>query len=113
VSATSGAAAHVGNTVTWNGALAPSASATITISAQVSAPPGAIVENQASLSYDADHDGANDSTGVTDDPSTASANDPTSFTVGALAIEVPTVGAWGLAALAALLGGLGVTRLRR
>jgi uncharacterized protein len=81
--ATSGVAqATVGtNTVTWNGALAAGASATITINATIDADATGAVSNQATLAFDADGNGTNEGAGVSDDPGTATANDPTTFTV--------------------------------
>jgi len=68
-------------TVTWNGALAPGASVTITISATVDAvaPGGTVVTNQGTISYDSDGNGVNDATGLTDDPALPGSADPTSF----------------------------------
>ncbi|HEX6099152.1 MAG TPA: ExeM/NucH family extracellular endonuclease [Thermoanaerobaculia bacterium] len=82
-SATSGTAvANAGtNTVTWNGGLAAGASTTITINATINNTATGTVSNQANLAFDADGNGSNESSGVSDDPGTAAANDPTSFTV--------------------------------
>jgi uncharacterized repeat protein (TIGR01451 family) len=86
-SATSGTAtANVGtNTVTWNGALTlGGGSVTITITATIDAGTnGTTISNQGNLSFDADVNGTNEATGVTDDPGTAAPNDPTSFGVAA------------------------------
>jgi uncharacterized repeat protein (TIGR01451 family) len=67
-SATSGTAvAHLGtNTVTWNGALAVGASATITIVATITASPGTPISNQATFVYDSNGTGTNDASGTTD-----------------------------------------------
>jgi uncharacterized repeat protein (TIGR01451 family) len=92
-SASSGTAvATVGtNTVTWNGALAPlGGSVTITINAMVNAGTGGTtISNQGSISYDGNGDGTNEGSGLTDDPGTAPANDPTSFAVAVTA--TPTI----------------------
>jgi hypothetical protein len=83
--ATSGVAtATVGtNTVTWNGSIAGSASVTITIMATLkNVPDGTPVSNQGTISYDADGNGTNEATRLTDDPSIGGASDPTSFAVG-------------------------------
>jgi uncharacterized repeat protein (TIGR01451 family) len=71
------------NTVTWNGSLAPGASVTITIQAslKVGLAAGKTVSNQATLAFDADGDGSNESSGVSDDPALPGAADPTTFTV--------------------------------
>jgi uncharacterized repeat protein (TIGR01451 family) len=71
------------NTATWNGALAPGASVTITIRAalKVGRAGGKTVSNQATLAFDADGDGSNESIGLSDDPALPGASDPTTFTV--------------------------------
>ena len=71
------------NTVTWNGSMAPGVSITITIGATIgtSAVGGTVVTNQGTARFDADDDGTNESSAVTDDPATPTAGDPTSFTV--------------------------------
>jgi uncharacterized repeat protein (TIGR01451 family) len=118
------ATATVGtNTVTWNGALASGASVTITIDATINpaVTPGTTVSNQGIIAYDADANGVNESSAVTDDPSTAAPGDPTSFQVAAEppppppAVEVPTLDGLGLTILATLLslGGAWVLRRRR
>jgi uncharacterized repeat protein (TIGR01451 family) len=93
-SATSGSAVpNIGtNTVTWDGSLAASGgSTTITIHATVNAGhAGQTISNQGSISYDSDGDGTNDAAALTDDPGTAAANDPTSFTVAGAAVVTAT-----------------------
>lgn len=105
------------NTVTWNGALAAGASVTITINATIDsdAAPGTTISNQGTIAYDADGDGTNESTAVTDDPATQPSGDPTSFQVagGPPVSEIPTTDWRGLLALAALCAALGAWRLRR
>lgn len=92
--ATSGAAvADPGtNTVTWNGPLAPlGGSVTITITATIDAGTGgSAVINQGVISFDGNGDGTNEGVGVTDDPATVTANDPTSFTVAVVPAAVVT-----------------------
>jgi uncharacterized repeat protein (TIGR01451 family) len=68
-------------TVTWNGAIAPGASVTLTIAATVKAatPGGTIISNQGTTSYDPDANGSNDAAGLTDDPALPGAADPTTF----------------------------------
>lgn len=83
-SATSGTAvATIGtNTVIWNGSTPAGGSVTITITATIlTGFVGTTVSNQASHSYDADVNGTNETTVVSNDPGTPAANDPTSFTV--------------------------------
>lgn len=96
-SASSGTAlANTGtNTVTWNGALAVGASTTITIAARIrnqGALAGTTVTNQATLHFDRDGDGTNEST---------STSNVSSFVVSTPA--VPTLSEWMLGLMAALL----------
>ena len=80
--ASSGTASAAGNTVTWNGSLAPGGSVTITVGATIAAGTGGTtISNQGALAFDTDGDGTNDGSGVTDDPGTPAADDPTSFVV--------------------------------
>ncbi|HKI02764.1 MAG TPA: M36 family metallopeptidase [Thermoanaerobaculia bacterium] len=90
--ATSGTASTAGNTVSWNGSLAAlGGSVTITITATVNpSAAGQTVSNQGTISYDADANGSNEASGVTDDPGTAAANDPTSFGVAGAAVVTGT-----------------------
>jgi hypothetical protein len=118
-SATSGTATATlaTNTVTWNGSLAGGASVTITINATIDAgaTPGTTISNQGTFSYDADGNGTNEASGVTDDPGTDGAADPTSFTVAQQqeAPEIPALDGIGLALLALLLAAAGAWRVRR
>ena len=85
--ATSGTSvATVGtNTVTWNGSIAAGGSVTITITATVDAgTEGQTLSNQATVAYDADGNGSNESSGVSDDPGVGGASDPTSFSVAVI-----------------------------
>jgi len=121
--ATSGTATAtvVTNTVTWNGSLAAGASVSITINATINpaVTPGTTISNQGTIAYDADANGANESSAVTDDPSTAPPGDPTSFQVAAEPppppppAEIPALDGLGLAVLAALLSLAGALVLRR
>lgn len=113
-SADSGVAAVAGNTATWNGAIPGGGSVTITLQATLGQlPPGTVVPNQAAIAYDADGDGTNEASGVSDDPAVGGADDPTAFTVvAAPVIEVPTLGGWGLVALGLLLAVAGWRRRR-
>jgi uncharacterized repeat protein (TIGR01451 family) len=94
-SASSGTAvATVGtNTVTWNGGIAAAGSVTITINATIKAATanGTLVSNQGTVSYDSDGNGTNNASGVTDDPTTAAANDATVFTVVAGSGNAPVL----------------------
>jgi uncharacterized repeat protein (TIGR01451 family) len=105
-SATSGTAVATiaTNTVTWNGAIASGDSVTITVQATIdgAAPNGSTISNQGSYSFDADGNGTNESTGLTDDPSIGGASDPTSFAV-AIVPPVPALDPASLALLVLLL----------
>jgi CSLREA domain-containing protein/uncharacterized repeat protein (TIGR01451 family) len=83
-SASSGSAAvNLGtNTVNWNGSIAPSGSVTIAITATINnVPNGTLVSNQGTINYDADGNGTNEASRMTDDPTVGGASDPTTFTV--------------------------------
>jgi uncharacterized repeat protein (TIGR01451 family) len=70
-------------TVTWNGAIAAGSSVTVTIQATVKpgTAPYTIVSNQGTIRFDADGNGTNESTVLTDDPSLPGVSDPTNFVV--------------------------------
>jgi len=102
-------------TVHWNGSIAAGGSVTITITAIVNTgTAGSAISNQGTVFFDADGNGTNESSVLTDDPGTAAADDPTSFRVATIA-QVPTLSELGLALLALLLasGALLVMRRRR
>jgi uncharacterized repeat protein (TIGR01451 family) len=106
------------NTVTWNGSIAAGGSVTITIKATISsgAAIGTSISNQGTLAFDADGNGTNEASGVTDDPAAAGASNPTTFVVGAQSVlEIPTLDTLGLAVLALLLatGGAGLLRRKK
>ncbi|MBW8874744.1 MAG: IPTL-CTERM sorting domain-containing protein [Acidobacteria bacterium] len=86
--ATSGTAATAGNTVNWDGSLAPlGGSVTITITATVNAgAQGTTISNQGTASFDSNNDGTNDATASTDDPGVGGATDPTVFAVANAAV---------------------------
>src|SRR5262249_18477528 len=70
------------NTVTWDGKIAAGGSVTITILATVKLNTGnQLISNQGSISYDADGNGVNEASAVTDNPATGAANDATVFSV--------------------------------
>jgi len=86
-SATSGTATTSGNTVDWDGSVPAGGSVTITINATINAGTGGTtINNQASFAYDADLNGSNESTGVSDDPAIGGASDPTALIVGNAAL---------------------------
>ncbi len=108
--------ANVGtNTVTWDGSVPAGGSVTITITAKIK--PGfanTVISNQGSVSYDADLNGTNETTVLTDDPSTATPGDPTQFTVIASTVaDIPTLSEVGLFALGLGLLFAALTLLRR
>jgi uncharacterized repeat protein (TIGR01451 family) len=99
--ATSGTVTTAGNTVNWDGSIAASGSVTITITAKINAgTANTTINNQGTVSYDADLNGTNETTVLTDDPSTGAAGDPTGFQVlpGSVA-DIPTLSEVGLFAL--------------
>ena len=119
-SATSGTATPTvaTNTVTWNGSLAAGASVTITIDAVIDAgaAPGTTISNQGTIAYDADGDGTNEASAVTDDPGTAAEDDPTSFQLPGEPtppVPIPALDGLGLTVLAALLALGGAWVMRR
>ncbi len=90
--ATSGTAATVGNTVTWNGSLAVGASVTITIDATIDpGTEGAVISNQGTVNYDADANGTNEISALTDDPGQPGASDATVLFVGSGAVDFFTL----------------------
>lgn len=70
-------------TITWNGAIAAGSSVTVTIQATVKpgTAPGTLVSNQGAVRFDADGNGTNESSVLTDDPSLPGSSDATSFSV--------------------------------
>jgi uncharacterized repeat protein (TIGR01451 family) len=70
-----------GNSVTWDGSIPSGGSVTITINAAVkpTVALGTTISNQATISYDANVDGTNEATALTDDPSVGGSDDPTDF----------------------------------
>ncbi|MEO8382095.1 MAG: S8 family serine peptidase [Acidobacteriota bacterium] len=89
------------NTVTWNGAVPAGGSVTIIITATIlPAAGGQSVSNQASVIYDADLSGSNETTIVTNDPSTVAAGDATTFAAVAPAEPIPTLTTWALLLMA-------------
>ncbi len=114
-SATSGtAAADTGtNTVTWNGTIPAGGSVTVTITATVGdLGEGALVSNQGEARYDADGDGMQEATALTDDPGATSPDDATVFAVGK-APGIPAASPAGLAFFAVLLALSGAVLVRR
>jgi uncharacterized repeat protein (TIGR01451 family) len=105
-----------GGTVTWNGAIPAGGSVTLFISATIlPAVAGTTISNQGTLAFDADGNGTNETSAVTDDPDQPGSGDPTSFRVvdGLAPVEIPTVSTLGLLLLALLLAGAALTLIRR
>ena len=99
--ATSGSATidSVQNTVSWNGSIPGNSSVNITIDARINLlSEGVTITNQASLNFDADGDGSNESSATTDDPNQGGPNDATSFT-GLAALVIPALNGFGLSLL--------------
>jgi uncharacterized repeat protein (TIGR01451 family) len=112
-SASSGAATTTGNTVHWNGSIPAGGSVTITITAVISS--GAAsqsIANQGTIFYDADGNGTNESSILTDDPNVGGASDPTAFQVAGIA-QIPTLSTLSLAILVLLLASGALLALRR
>ena len=86
---------------------------TITITAIINTgTAGSTISNQGTVFFDADGNGTNESSILTDNPGTAAANDPTSFAVASI-IQVPTLSELGLVLLALLLASGALVMMRR
>ena len=91
--ATRGTASMSGNTARWNGALEAGAAVTLTITATINAGTvGQTVSSQGTMNYDADHNGSNEATRLTDDTAVAGAANPTTFVVNSGAPQTVSVG---------------------
>lgn len=100
------------NTVRWNGSVPGNGSVTITIQARIqTSAAGQNVTNQGTVYFDADGNGTNESSVLTDDPGVAGAANPTVFAAG-LEAAIPAASSAGLAALG-LLVALGAAYLIR
>ena len=101
------------NTVTWNGGIAAGGSVTITIQARIDpVAAGRRLSNQATISYDADLNGSNETTVVSDDPGVVGTANATVFAVAELP-PIPAASATALIALALMLMALGAVRVAR
>jgi uncharacterized repeat protein (TIGR01451 family) len=110
--ASPGTFSNAGNTVNWDGSIPGGGSATITIEATIDdGTEGLTLDNQGTVSFDADLDGTNESTTVTDDPLLPGSADVTSFVVSRITgnTEIPTTGTLGLWLLGLVLAGLGAS----
>lgn len=112
-SASSGTASTLGNMAMWNGSILAGDKVTITVTATINAgTAGTTICNQASIAFDADGDGINESSGLSDDPGLPGDADPCCFPVLS-ASAIPALSVSGLLALALLLAVLALVRLRR
>jgi uncharacterized repeat protein (TIGR01451 family) len=110
--ASSGVVSTAGNAVTWNGAIPVGGRVTITINATIDAgTAGTTICNQATIAFDADGNGTNESGGLSDDPNTPTGPDACCFRVFTPA-EIPTLSTLGLIAFALLTALLAWARLR-
>ena len=98
----------------WNGTIAGNGgTVTITITALVNnGVGGQTISNQGTIFFDADGNGTNESSILTDDPGAPGVNDPTTFRALTIA-QVPTLSTVGLGLLALLLMGGALLVLRR
>ena len=112
--ASAGTVSTVGNTVSWNGAIAAGTSVTIILDAIIAAglPNGTVITNQATYNYDADGNGTNEATGVSDDPDVPGSADSTAFSVLGSALEIPTLDRLSLVLMALLLAATALARRR-
>ena len=103
------------DTVSWNGAIAAGGSITLTINATIDAgvAAGATITNQGTIRFDADGNGSNESTALTDDPTTQQNPDGTSLSVSGVATAIPLFGAGMQWLLIAALIALATAALHR
>ncbi|WP_165371407.1 fibronectin type III domain-containing protein [Pseudolysobacter antarcticus] len=105
--ATSGTTTTGAGIVHWNGSIPAAGSVTITITATINANASGTIVNQGSVQFDADGNGTNESTALTNDPSVGGGTaNPTSFAVvrvAAIAVPVPTLDWLALLGLAMAL----------
>jgi len=95
------------NTVTWNGVV-PRGGGSVTITVIATINPGhdgQTISNQATLLFDGDANGTNETTVFSDDPGTGAANDATAF---AVFVPIPTASTLGLILLALLMAAVAV-----
>ena len=106
VTETSGTAALDGDTIVWDGGIPAGGSVTIKYIVDLDSglETGDQICNQGTVHWDSNGDGTNDSTTLTDDPTTDDEDDPTCLTidvpVGPLplsgTIDAPTLSEWGM-----------------
>src|SRR6185295_4083998 len=112
-----GTFSNAGNTVNWNGSIPASGTVTITITATINAgTEGQTVCNQGTVNFDADVNGTNESTVLTDDPGQQGTANQTCFIVeSGFDPTIPTLSELGLAllGLSLLLAALSILRRRK
>jgi uncharacterized repeat protein (TIGR01451 family) len=110
-----GAVTTSGDTVRFDGSLAPGETATIEITAAIAATSGGQeIVNLATAFSDVDLAGGNETARPSDDPTTPETDDPTAFVAAAApVVEIPTLSEWGAALFAGLLSLVGLFGLRR
>ncbi|CAG0973889.1 hypothetical protein BURK2_01454 [Burkholderiales bacterium] len=94
-----------GNTVTWNGAIPVAGTVTITITATI--PPALTgmqtISNQGQVNYDADGNGSNEASTLTDNPGLPGSQDATAFAAIGSVAPIPAMGGMGWLLLSGLL----------
>ncbi len=117
VTSTSGVVAYdpATRTVSFNGSIAAGASVTITITGTINRfdVPGGTFSNQGTIRFDADGNGTNESTALTDDPTVPGAANPTVLVLGGGGfVPVPALDRLGLLLMLLTLGLFGAVTLR-
>ena len=98
-------------TVEWNGGIARDGMVVIDIEATVDyGTNGEVLFTQGAIFFDADGNGINESSRLTDDPDQGGPNDPTPIRIQTT-VEIPTLNELGLLFLMLMLGALAVRRL--
>ncbi len=77
--------------IRWNDTDATAVTITIQALIEADVAPGTTITNQATIQYDADGNGTNEATAVTDDPSQSGGGQPTGFVVGAAAADTAEI----------------------
>ncbi len=121
VSATASSGTAVANigthTVTWNGSIAAAGSVSITINASIdlNVSGGTTISNQGTINFDADGNGSNEASTVTDDPATGAAGDGTAIVIAAVgeAVAIPASNPWTQLLLMMALAMVATITLRR
>ncbi len=101
------------STLTWSGPVAVGQTVVITIVGSIDpAVAGQTITNQAEIRYDADGDGTNEATTLSDDTTVGGNTDPTVVMVGNI-VQVPVNNLSALLLLLLALGGTGLWAMRR